>query len=89
MFFLSETSFFFSKTGRITSKVRVEDEVNTNEDRVDMEADSTRTMIRATITGARSESMVGTTLSNKTLLPLICPPSFIWLKYSLPKPPRK
>ena len=58
---------FFSTAGFTTSSVRVEEEVSTKEERVDIDAASTSTMISATTTGARSCSMVGTTLSNSTL----------------------
>ena len=68
------------------SKVRVEAEVSTREDSVDMEADSTRiTTMAITISGSPS-SMVGMMLSY-----FGAPPAAysIVSPYSLPKPPRK
>ena len=80
---------FFSTAGLTTSSVKVEEEVSTREERVDIEAASTSTMISATTMGAKSCSMVGTTLSNSTPLSETWPASTISSKYSLPKPPRK
>ena len=49
--------------GSMISSVRVEPEVSTNEDRVDMEADSTRMMTTPIMRSGSEASMDGTMLS--------------------------
>ena len=51
----------------MTSRVSVDEDVSTREERVDIEAARTKTMIREMITGERSASIVGITLSKSTL----------------------
>ena len=70
------------------SRVMVEEEVSTREDRVGMEAESTRMMTTAIRKGERLDSMVGMMLS----YPSAGTPAAltgIWLEKSRPKPPRK
>ena len=70
------------------SSVMVEDEVSTREDRVDMEAESTRMMTMAISTSGRLDSMAGT-MESYTMAPL----ALYWMAgspaNSRPKPPRK
>ena len=63
------------------SSVRVDDEVRTSDERVDIDAESTKTITIAITIGARLEIIVGIMLSN----PFI----FSVETKSLPKPPRK
>ena len=65
------------------SRVRVELEASTREDRVDMEAESTRMTTTAMSTSDSPESMVGMMES----YPLAA--TSIWSEKSRPKPPRK
>ena len=58
----SSGSFFI--LGMITSRVSVELEVSTSEDRVDMEAESTSTITIAMMTSGSVDSMVGMMVSN-------------------------
>ena len=64
---ITRTCFFwlmpFTRWSRIRSRVRVELEVSTREDRVDMEADSTRITTTAISRSGRPDSMVGITAS--------------------------
>ena len=55
--FFSDISFFID--GLITSRVNVELDVSTKEERVDIEADSTSTMTMAIIMEGSEESMAG------------------------------
>ena len=86
-------SCFFSSIFLMTrplsrSSVMVEEEVSTREDRVDIEAESTRMMTTAIRKGDRLFSMVGMTLSKPpTGLPPFAAPSSSAKRR--PKPPRK
>ena len=82
------SSIFFTTWPFSRSSVTVEEEVSTREDRVDMEAESTRTITIAIRTGDSVCSMVGMTLSNPPAgLPPPAAPSSS--ENSRPKPPRK
>ena len=59
----SKSVIFFTIFPRSRSMVRVEEEAMTREDRVDMEADSTRTTTTASRTSGRPDSIVGMTES--------------------------
>ena len=84
---ITRTCFFwlmpFTRWSRIRSRVRVELEASTREDRVDMEAESTRMTTTAMSTSDSPESMVGMMES----YPLAA--TSIWSEKSRPKPPRK
>ena len=85
--FIQRTCFFSSISLTTVplrkSSVRVELEASTREDRVDMEADSTRMTTTAIKRAGRPDSMVGMTESK----PLAA--MSILSENSLPKPPRK
>ncbi len=49
----------------MTSNVKVELDVRTREDKVDMEADNTSTITTAIMIDGNAESMVGTIVSNR------------------------
>ena len=53
------------EAGLITSKVKVELDVRTKEESVDIEAESTSTITTAIITGANVESIAGTIVSKR------------------------
>ena len=83
------SSIFFTTWPLSRSRVTVEEEVSTREDRVDMEAESTRMMTMAMRMSGRLESMAGITASKPpTGLPVagFTPTTS---ENSRPKPPRK
>ena len=63
--FFSVMSFFIE--GLITSSVKVELEVSTSDESVDIEAASTSTITTAMMTEGSVESIVGTIVSNRGL----------------------
>ena len=73
----------FPRSGSMKSSVSVEPEVSTSEDRVDIDADSTRIRTTPIRISGRPESMVGMMLS----IPFDCTSCSVVNR--CPKPPRK
>ena len=88
---INVTCFFsvisFLHAGFITSKVNVELDVSTSEERVDIDADNTSTITTAITIEGNVESMVGIIVSNKGFP--VASLMVILSLYNLPNPPKK
>ena len=87
IFTRSSSLMSFLLMGLITSSVKVELDVSTSDESVDMDAESTSTITTAMTSDGRVASIAGTMESNSGVTPF----DWYWISsaYSLPKPPRK